>query len=525
MLKMYAFWAINFMLLPVVTINGERVTNLARDYQVENFINHTTGTRGQLSEEKKDIQAFPELLRSLSIGKNGPILLPDAIFLEKISRFNRERPVTRTPFSRGSGALGFFECKKPLLAPFTKAKVFNECGKKVKLMARFSDALSEYGRGEVGHRTINSFTIRMYTDEGILDIITGTTVSIAHDPFRAAAAGHALRPNHNNIEDINSLGDWAKLVPECLLDFTMARSDYTVPNSLQAMQTLSTGRFTLINGKGQPNHVLFSLKPLTKIGYIPDEEVEWINGRIPDFYTRDLFARIERGDHPRWMLRAQIISPRREEQLDFNIFDISKIWNETDFPPIPVGVITLNENPSNFFSTIEQVALNPANLIPGIELGIKDYVTQSRNLIYRDSHLNRLGPNFFQLEVNKPKFLQSTVQDGTCRQSKGPSESNYYPSIFSNLITSEEGQILSGRFNQTTRIRRFITLYDDNYSQVTRYWDSLDKGHQTRVAKRFSADIFKMNDSARKGILNQLKRVGEKFYGKVVYYLEKLESQ
>lgn len=300
------------------------MTNFITEYQIGNVTEQFAETRDQLSKVR-EIQAFSKLLGSLSVGKNGPILLPDTALLEKISQFNRERSITRTPFTRGSGALGFFECKKPVLAPFTKAKVFNECGKKVRLLARFSDALSEYGRGEVGHRTINSFTIRMYTDEGILDMITGTTTSIAHDPFRAASAGHALRPNNNNIDDLSSLGDWGKLVPECLLDFAMARSDYTIPNSLATMQTLSTGRYTLINQKGQPNHVLFSLKPLTKRGYIPDEEVDWINGMIPDFFTRDLYARIERGKYPRWMLKAQIISPKKEKQLDFNIFDIAKV--------------------------------------------------------------------------------------------------------------------------------------------------------------------------------------------------------
>lgn len=243
-----------------------------------------------------------------------------------------------------------------------------------------------------------------------------------------------------------------------------------------------------------------------------------------------------------------------------NILNSSQLWNETDFPPIPVGVVTLDENPENYFTTVEQVALNPANLISGIELGIRDFVTQSRNLIYRDSHFHRsvevlgesnefimnfsfshsLGPNFFQLKVNEPKSLKSTAQDGPCRQPKKIFESNYYPSMFSHVATSQEKQMLSGRLNQTTLIRRFNTLYDDNYSQVTtkysyflvilnflqvrRYWNSLDKGHQKRLAKRYSADISKMKESARRGLLDQIKLTAEDFHGKVVYYLKKLEN-
>jgi catalase len=34
---------------------------------------------------------------------------------------------------------------------------------------------------------------------------------------------------------------------------------------------------------------------------------------------------------------------------------------------IPVGKLTLNRNPENYFAEVEQVAFAPTNLVPGIE--------------------------------------------------------------------------------------------------------------------------------------------------------------
>ncbi len=41
---------------------------------------------------------------SLTVGANGPILLPDVHFLEQMAHFNRERVPERSPHAKGSGA-------------------------------------------------------------------------------------------------------------------------------------------------------------------------------------------------------------------------------------------------------------------------------------------------------------------------------------------------------------------------------------------------------------------------------------
>jgi len=49
------------------------------------------------------------------------------------------------------------------------------------------------------------------------------------------------------------------------------------------------------------------------------------------------------------------------------LFLLIQIWPEDEYPLIEAGKFVLNENPKNYFAQVEQMALSPANMIPGIE--------------------------------------------------------------------------------------------------------------------------------------------------------------
>ncbi len=65
---------------------------------------------------------------------------------------------------------------------------------------------------------------------------------------------------------------------------------------------------------------------------------------------------------------AQIIDPAAAENYTTNIFDATKTISQTDFPLIEFGKITLNQNPVNFFTEVEQVAFNPTAIVPGWQI-------------------------------------------------------------------------------------------------------------------------------------------------------------
>ena len=52
---------------------------------------------------------------------------------------------------------------------------------------------------------------------------------------------------------------------------------------------------------------------------------------------------------------------------------------------VQIGRMTLNKNPENYFTDVEQAAFDPSNFIPGIEPS-PDKMLQGRLLSYIDTH-------------------------------------------------------------------------------------------------------------------------------------------
>lgn len=61
------------------------------------------------------------------------------------------------------------------------------------------------------------------------------------------------------------------------------------------------------------------------------------------------------------------MTPEQAKLHKYNPFDVTKVWSHAEFPLIPVGKLVFNRNPENYFAEVEQIALNPANMVPGIQ--------------------------------------------------------------------------------------------------------------------------------------------------------------
>ena len=67
-----------------------------------------------------------------------------------------------------------------------------------------------------------------------------------------------------------------------------------------------------------------------------------------------------------------------------------------------MGRLTLDRNPTDHHSQIEQGAWEPSNLVPGIGAS-PDKMLLGRMFAYPDAHRYRIGANYNQLPVNAPK--------------------------------------------------------------------------------------------------------------------------
>src|SRR5258705_12010694 len=83
-------------------------------------------------------------------------------------------------------------------------------------------------------------------------------------------------------------------------------------------------------------------------------------------------------------------------------FALTKVGPHKDSPLIEVGVLELNRNPENYFAEVEQAALSPANIVPGISYS-PDKMLQARIFSYAAAHRYRVGVNADQLPATKPR--------------------------------------------------------------------------------------------------------------------------
>lgn len=109
------------------------------------------------------------------------------------------------------------------------------------------------------------------------------------------------------------------------------------------------------------------------------------------------------------------MDPKEAETYRWNIFDITRVWPHKDYPLRPVGRLTLNRNPANYFEEIEQAAFSPGTMVPGIGPSA-DIMLHARMFAYPDAARYRVGPNYQQLPGNRAMHVHCPYQrDGPMR--------------------------------------------------------------------------------------------------------------
>jgi len=222
--------------------------------------------------------------------------------------------------------------------------------------------------------------------------------------------------------------DFLTLVPESIHQVTILFSDRGTPDGYRHMNGYSSHTFKLINAKGEIKYCKWHFKTDQGIKNLTAEQANHLAGVNPDYATQDLFEAIEHGQCPSWSVYLQVMDPCDVAQYAWNIFDVTKIWPHKDYPLIPVGKLTLNKNPQNYFAETEQAAFSPSHVVPGIEPS-EDRMLQGRLFSYPDTHRHRLGVNYAQLPINAPyrAKVHNHQRDGFMAFTNFGSLPNYEP--------------------------------------------------------------------------------------------------
>lgn len=351
---------------------------------------------------------------SLTVGPDGPILLQDYYLIEQMANFNRERIPERQPHAKGSGAFGYFEVTHDVSA-YTKAAVF-QAGTKTDTLIRFSSVAGERGSPDTW-RDPRGFALKFYTSEGNYDMVgNNTPVFFIRDPMKFQ---HFIRSQKrradNGLRDHDMQWDFWTLSPESAHQVTWLMGDRGIPKTWRHMNGYSSHTYMWVNDKGQRFWVKYHFKTNQGIECLTQDEADRLAGTDADYHQRDLFEAIKREDYPSWTLKVQIMPFNEAPNYRFNPFDLTKVWPHADYPLHEVGRLTLNRNPTDYHTEIEQAAFSPSNLVPGIGPS-PDKMLLARLFSYPDAHRARLGVNYKQIPVNRPKCpVHSYSKDGAMR--------------------------------------------------------------------------------------------------------------
>jgi len=351
---------------------------------------------------------------SLTIGAGGPIVLQDHYLIEQMAQFNRERIPERQPHAKGSGAFGRFEVTADV-SSFTRAAVFQP-GVTTDVLARFSTVAGERGSPDTW-RDPRGFALKFYTSEGVYDMVgNNTPVFFIKDPMKFQ---HFIRSQKrradNNLRDHDMQWDFWTLSPESAHQVTWLMGDRGIPRTWRHMNGYSSHTYMWVNAAGERFWVKYHFKTDQGVEFFTQDEADQLASADTDYHTRDLFESIAKGDHPSWTLFVQVMPFDEAEGYRFNPFDLTKVWPHGDYPLTEVGRLTLDRNPTDHHTEIEQAAFEPNNLVPGIGAS-PDRMLLGRMFAYADAHRYRIGANYKQIPVNASKSpVNSYSKDGAMR--------------------------------------------------------------------------------------------------------------
>ena len=371
------------------------------DFTADDILNKGQRPAGKGNTTRPSGQPVPSENTSVTAGQQGPVALNDIHLIEKLAHFNRERVPERTPHAKGHGAFGELHITEDVSA-YTKAKVFQK-GTVTPMMGRFSTVAGEQGSPDTW-RDVHGFALRFYTEEGNLDIVgNNTPVFFIRDGIKFPDFIHSQkRLGTNGLRDADMQWDFWTRNPESAHQVTYLMGDRGTPKSTRHQNGYGSHTFQWVNEEGEAFWVKYHFKSRQGVENFTDEEATTTAGQNPDCHREDLYNAIEEGNYPVWDVKVQIMPLDEAENYRFNPFDLTKVWSKKDYPLHDVGYFVLNRNPRNFFAQIEQVALDPSNIVPGVGLS-PDKMLQARVFAYADQQRYRIGANYKQLPVNQPQ--------------------------------------------------------------------------------------------------------------------------
>src|SRR3954470_21669340 len=205
-----------------------------------------------------------------TVGSRGPATLENYHFLEEISPFDRERIPERVVHARGFVCYGVFEATGKIgdepASKYTRAKLFQEAGKKTDLAIRFSTVIGGRDSSEAA-RDPRGFAVKFYTEDGNWDLVgNNLAVFFIRDAIKFPDFIHSQKPDPvTHRQEPNRQLDFISQSPEALHMAMLLYSPRGIPASYRHMQGFGVNTYKWLNEQGE--------SVLVKYHWIPKQGV------------------------------------------------------------------------------------------------------------------------------------------------------------------------------------------------------------------------------------------------------------
>ncbi|KAI9660547.1 MAG: hypothetical protein M1821_009898 [Bathelium mastoideum] len=438
---------------------------------------------------------------SIRVGPRGYVLLQDNVGQKKLQHFTRERQPERVVHASGHGAYGYFtsygDWSNYTSACWLQANATSDT------FSRFSVHNVAREGSEVARDT-HGFATKIYSECGNQDLVFNHVPSFfLNDGIMFSDMVHAIKPEPDKGFPTGggahqTAYDFFTLRPEASLQRMMLQSDLGIPIDSRHMRGNGVHTFRFINSEGKSSLFKWYWEPLLGLRSRVDDEASKIVGYNGDYFRTDMYYAIENGLYPEWELKVQIFPDDGTYMYKgIDLLDCTLIVPWELNPPLTFGKLTLNRNPTNYFSEVESLQMAPANTVTGISNSVPDAVLQWRIVAYDDTATYRHGsPNYNQIPVNCPlKGAHNNQRDGMMQIDIDKSGSEDSPNALGDIYGTPESALTNGFTEQITGgpVGRY-GLFNDAFPQATTFFYGLDPYAQQHIVDAFRSDMNKITN-------------------------------
>jgi catalase len=455
-----------------------------------------------------------------TVGSRGPATMENYQFLEKMSHFDRERVPERVVHARGTVAHGEFEAYGTIgdepASTYTRAKLFQKKGTKTPISIRFSTVAGGRDSSEVA-RDPRGFAVKLRTEDGNWDLVgNNIPVFFIRDAIKFPDFIHSQKPDPvtNEANVAQRAFDFFAASPEALHMITWVFSPRGIPANYRQQDGFGVNTYRMVNDKNEGVLVKYHWKSQQGIESLTAAQAAEIQAQTLGSHTKDLYDAIDRGDYPKWELFVQIMSDDEHPELDFDPLDDTKTWPEDQFPLLPVGMMTLNSRPENFFDEGEQIAFGTGVLVDGLDFS-DDKMLVGRTFSYSDTQRHRVGPNYLQLPVNRPVVETRTNQEGGMMSygadTRGANQSvNYEPSVLAGLAEADDSYTTYSPHVEGDVVRAPIDR-TNNYGQAGERYRTIEKWERDDLVLNLSTALAQCDKVLQDIMVDHFTKCDEEF--------------